>query len=147
MLISKGAAALNIVPDRNWNIADTETRRIKVQKLHEAVALAARLDLPINVGTEMNAPGLKLVDDFDVPEMAPLRPAFIDGAYFVYGHTMMQMAAGLGYQSEWARANLPGRKERNAFYTQIGQRTAPSQAGLETLRRLGLNAVPADYLR
>ena len=63
----------------------------------------------------MNAPGNKLVDDFDVPEMAPVKQAFLDGAHFIYGHTIMQRALGLGYQSEWAQAHLPTRRERNAF--------------------------------
>ena len=41
----------------------------------------------------------------------------MDGAWFIYGHVMMQRALGMGYQSAWAKANLPGRRERNAFYT------------------------------
>jgi hypothetical protein len=147
MLIAKGAVALNIVPDRNWNIADAEMRKIKLQKLYDVVKLAGRLDLPLNIGTEMNAPGLKLVDDFDAPELAPVRAAFIDGAYFVYGHTMMQMAAGMGYQSEWAKANLPGRKERNRFYSQVGRKTVPGPSGLEMLRSAGLNSLPGDFLK
>jgi len=35
LLIGKGVVALNIIPDRNWNIADPETRRVKVQNLHD----------------------------------------------------------------------------------------------------------------
>ena len=93
-----------------------------VQKLYEVVALAGKLDLPLNIGTEMNAPGQKLVDDFDAPELAPVRQAFLDGADFIYGHTVLQRASGLGYQSEWARTQLPARRERNAFYTQAGRR-------------------------
>ena len=58
----------------------------------------------------MNAPGNKLVDDFDVPEMAPVKQAFLDGAHFIYGHTVMQRALGLGYQSEWAQTHLPTRR-------------------------------------
>ena len=71
LLIAKGAVAINIVPDRNWNIADAETKRIKLKKLYEVVELAQSLDLPLNVGTEMNSFGKRLVDDFDAPEMAP----------------------------------------------------------------------------
>ena len=96
LLIDKGAVALNIVPDRNWNIADPETRRVKVQKLYEVVELAQKLDLPLNIGTEMNAYGQKLVDDFDAPELAPVRQAFLDGAYFIYGHTADAARAGPG---------------------------------------------------
>ncbi|MGC8781431.1 MAG: hypothetical protein ACP5UQ_11245, partial [Anaerolineae bacterium] len=147
LLIGQGAVALNIIPDRNWNVADPELRALKVRKLHEIVALAGRLDLPINVGTEMNAPGNKLVDDFDVPEMAPLRQAFLDGAHFIYGHTIMQRALGLGYQSEWARKHLPTRKERNAFYQAVGYRVPPGKAGLARLRGLDPTGSPETILR
>ena len=136
LLIGKGAVALNIIPDRNWNIADPQTRQLKVNKLHEIVRIAAARDLPINVGTEMNAPGNKLVDDFDVPEMAPLKQAFVDGAHFIYGHTVMQRALGLGYQSAWAEANLLTRRERNDFYTTVGCRVPPGAAGPTRLRGL-----------
>jgi hypothetical protein len=137
LLIAKGVAALNIVPDRNWNIADPVTRALKVAKLHEIVRIASDLDLPLNVGTEMNSPGNRLVDDFDAPEMAPLRQAFLDGAHFIYGHTALQRALGLGYQSEWARAHFPTRRARNAFYTAAGYRLAPGATGLARLRELG----------
>ena len=145
LLIGQGAVALNIIPDRNWNIADPETRQLKVAKLHEIVRIAAARDLPINVGTEMNAPGNKLVDDFDVPEMAPLKQAFLDGAHFIYGHTVMQRALGLGYQSEWAQAHLPTRRERNDFYTTVGCRVPPGADGLVRLRGLD-PALAADAI-
>ena len=96
LLIDKGAVALNIVPDRNWNIPDPETRRVKVNNLYTVVALAEKLDLPLNIGTEMNALGQKLVDDFDAPELVPVRQAFLDGAYFIYGHTPLAASAGTG---------------------------------------------------
>ena len=67
-----------------------------MQKLYEIVALAEEYDLPLNVGTEMNTYGNKLVDDFDAPELAPVRQAFLDGAHFVYGHTALQRGAGVG---------------------------------------------------
>ena len=136
LLIGQGAVAMNIIPDRNWNIADPETRQLKVAKLHEIVRIAAARDLPINVGTEMNAPGNKLVDDFDVPEMAPVKQAFLDGAHFVYGHTVLQRALGLGYQSAWAQANLPTRRERNDFYTAVGYRVPPGADGIARLQGL-----------
>ena len=145
--IAKGAAALNIVPDRNWNISDPESKRIKLEKLYQVVAAAQKFDLPLNVGTEMNAPGQKLVDDFDVPELAPVRQAFLDGAYFIYGHTLMQRALGLGYQSEWAKAHLPSRKARNEFYTGIGRQVSPGREGLAMIKRLDAKALPADFLK
>jgi len=146
LLIGQGAVALNIIPDRNWNIADPETRQLKVAKLHAIVRIAGALDLPLNVGTEMNAPGNKLVDDFDVPEMAPVKQAFLDGAHFIYGHTVMQRALGLGYQSAWAQAHLPGRRERNAFYTAVGRRVPPGEAGLTKLRGSDSDRPPTTLL-
>ena len=146
LLIAKGVVAMNIVPDRNWNIADPATRALKVAKLHDIVRIAEELALPLNVGTEMNSPGNKLVDDFDAPEMAPLRQAFLDGAHFIYGHTVMQRALGLGYQSEWAVAHFPVRRERNAFYTAVGYRIPPGAANIVRLRELGLAPEPEGIL-
>jgi hypothetical protein len=145
-LIDKGVVAFNIIPDRNWNIADAAVREVKVQNLYEVVALAQKLDLPLNIGTEMNAFGQKLVDDFDAPELAPVREAFMAGAYFIYGHTAAQRALGLGYQSEWAKTHLPTRRERNAFYTQLGKQLEPGAAGLAQLHRASAGASPAEIL-
>ena len=146
LLIDKGVVALNIVPDRNWNFADPGVRQRKVQNLYDVVRLAQELALPLNVGTEMNSFGQKLVDDFDAPELAPVRQAFLDGAYFIYGHTCLQRALGLGYQSEWARASLPSRRERNEFYTQVGYLVPPGKAGVVGLEQLDPAALPADVL-
>jgi hypothetical protein len=146
LLISKGVVALNIIPDRNWNISDPDMRRLKLQKLYEIVALAGKLDLPLNVGTEMNAPGQKLVDDFDVPELAPVRQAFLDGADFIYGHTVLQRVAGLGYQSEWAGEHLPTRRERNAFFTQAGRLAISGRTGMTRLLALPPDLLPAAVL-
>jgi hypothetical protein len=144
LLIAKGAAALNIIPDRNWNIPDPEVRRMKVQKLYEVVELANKLDLPLNIGTEMNSYGQKLVDDFDAPELAPLRESFLDGAYFIYGHTLMQRSLRLGYQSEWAKTHLPTRCERNTFYAQVGRLVPPDQA--DKLKKFTSALSPAEIL-
>jgi hypothetical protein len=146
LLIGKGVVALNIIPDRNWNIADPDMRRRKVRKLYEVVELAGRLALPLNVGTEMNRHGQRLVDDFDAPELAPVREAFLDGAYFIYGHTVLQRALGLGYQSEWARTHMPSRHERNVFYTKVGRRVTPGPSGVAALRALDPALPPVEIL-
>ncbi len=143
LLMEKEISALNVVPDRNWNIADPEARRMKVQNLYDVVALAEKLDLPLNVGTEMNSPGQKWVDDFEVPELAPVRQAFLDGAYFIYGHTLLQRTAGMGFLSEWAREHLPDRTDRNDFYQQVGRRFPPGRSGQDRLRSV-TPAIPPD---
>jgi hypothetical protein len=94
----------------------------------------------------MNSFGQKLVDDFGSPELAPVRQAFLDGAHFVYGHTRLQRALGLGYQSGWAQTHLPSRRERNAFYTYVGYRVPPGRAGQSLLTRLRPDMSPAAIL-
>ncbi len=137
LLISKGVRALNIIPDRNWNNSDPEMHRRKVQHLYDVVALAAKLDLPLVVGTEMNSFGQRLIDDFDAPHLAPVRDAFLDGAYFIYGHTLAQRTLGIGHQSEWAQAQFHSRSQLNAFYTKLGRampNTATTQQQLIALK-------------
>ena len=145
-LTGKGVVALNIIPDRNWNIADPETRQVKVHNLHRVVELAQELALPLNIGTEMNSFGQKLVDDFDAPELAPVRQAFLNGAHFIYGHTVLQRALGLGYQSQWAQEHLPSRRERNEFYTQIGYLTPPGKLGIDRLKQLPPTMSPGEIM-
>jgi len=146
LLIGKGAAALNIIPDRNWNIADPEMRHLKVQKLHAIVKTARTLDLPLNVGTEMNSPGNRLVDDFSAPAMAPLNGEFMAGAYFICGHTMLQSTRRWGYQSEWAQTHLPTRRVRNAFYETVGRRATPGEACVRGLYDLPSASSPEAVL-
>jgi len=147
LLISKGVVAFNIIPERNWNISDPEVRRIKVQNLYKAVELAQKLDLPLNIGTEMNSYGQKLADDLDAPELIPLRELFLAGAYFIYGHTIMQRVLDLGYQSEWAKAYLLTRRERNDFYTQVGRLVPPNRAGAGQLEKFNSALSPAEMLK
>lgn len=147
LMIRKGAVALNIIPDRNWNIADPEDKRIKLRNLYAVVDLARELDLPINVGTEMNAYGKPLIDNFEAPELAPVRDTFLDGAYFIYGHTVLARTLGLGYQSSWAQRHFPTRRERNSFYTQFGRGMTPDAESLACLRALSQPITPEALLR
>jgi len=133
LLVEKGAAAVNIVPDRNWNIADPQVKAEKLANLYRVVEAARALDLPIIVGTEMNSFGQKHIDDFDTPELVPIRDDFIEGAYFIYGHTRMQRLWGMGAQSEWACTKLPERKSRNAFYITAGKAIPPGKLTKEIL--------------
>ncbi len=147
LLVSEGAVALNIVPDRNWNISDPELKALKLRELYRVVELAQAWDLPLNVGTEMNSFGQKLVDDFDAPELSPVKEAFLDGAHFVYGHTMMQRTLNMGYQSTWAKRHLPTRRERNRFYIRVGTRLPPGEPGLTQLASTDLRMTPDQVLK
>ena len=68
---SKGAAALNIIPDRNWNIADDKEKAIKTQNLRNIIETAESMDMPIHIGTEMNKKGLPFVDDLNGADLNP----------------------------------------------------------------------------
>ncbi|NSW51807.1 MAG: hypothetical protein HPY85_04835 [Anaerolineae bacterium] len=133
LLISKGAVAVNVVPDRNWNITDPLQKAEKVKNLYDLVSLADEFHLPLNIGTEMNAYGLKLVDDFSAPELQPVKDAFLAGAYFIYGHTLMNRYAGMGYMSEWAQQHLPTRKMRNEFFSMVAKLIEPGLAAKSKL--------------
>jgi hypothetical protein len=132
-LIARGAVGVNVVPDRNWNLKDPAERALKVGKLNDIMALAAHYDLPVLAGTEMNKAGQKLVDDFDADALRPYRNVFVQGADWVYGHTLLQRALRRGYQSTWARRALPARRERNAFYMAVGATVPP---GPDTVARV-----------
>ena len=146
LLVGQNAVALNIVPDRNWNIADPELKALKLRKLYQVVELAQAWDLPLNVGTEMNSYGQKLVDDFDAPELDPVREAFMDGAHFIYGHTMMQRALDMGYQSDWSKHHLPSRRMRNEFYSRVGRTLPPGEPGLTLLAAVNMKMTPIQLL-
>lgn len=118
-----GVAAINIIPDRNFTAGVKDE---KLQHLYDVVALANARDWPVIVGTELNSPGTKLVDDFDSDELAPLVPTFMRGAYILYGHTVLQRQAGLGYLGDWANRSFDTVREKNDFYAQAGEEIHPS---------------------
>lgn len=146
LLTAKGAVALNIIPDRNFNISDPDTRARKVAELNKIVAVAGARDLPLNIGTEMNSPGNRLIDDFASPFMAPHNAAFFAGAYFIYGHTALERAAGMGYQSVWAQQHLPDRRARNAFYETVGRLADPCEPRTQVLKNLSPDTTPEGVL-
>jgi len=122
--MNAGVAAVNIVPDRNWNIADAGTRALKLRKLHELVQLADDLGLPIQIGTELNAPGLKFVDDLDAPELESVRASFERGAQILFGHTVERVRSGSGYCGEWADNTFSSVNEKNRYFESVGRETA-----------------------
>ena len=125
--MASGTSAINIVPDRNFTPGLKDQ---KLNNLNEIVALAEQLSLPVVVGTEMNSPGQKFVDDFSSAELSPLMPVFTKGANIIYGHSVLQRQCELGYMSEWAKTYFPNRAERNSFFEEIGKRVRPENAEL-----------------
>jgi hypothetical protein len=138
---SSGAAALTIIPDRNYTPG---VRDAKWNNLAAVIELAARRGYPVLVGTEMNAPGNKFVDAFDTAELAPFVPVFLRGAHIVYAHSVLQRQCGLGYLSDWARRHFPGAGARNDFFEQLGMKLLPRNE--DRLRGLTADAAPVQIL-
>ena len=147
LMASKGVCALNIIPDRNWNIGDPREKLVKLTKLAEAVQAAREVDFPICVGTEMNKFGQPFVDDFRAPELAPYIEDFINGAHFFWGHTALARQADMGYSGDWAHHYFgENRAAKKDFYTRVGQTVGPAEIMLinaNSLRR----GTPIDILR
>ena len=118
-LVKKGLLGMNIVPDRSINVLDSE-KDFRYKCLCEVIELAAQFDLPIFIGTEMNQPGHKWVDDLNLPALAPFKQSFMDGAFLLHGHTMLTRHADLGYRSDWSEDQFNDRRSRNAYFTKIG---------------------------
>jgi hypothetical protein len=113
-----GAAAINIIPDRNYTPNDKDK---KLVNLYRVVELTQKLHLVVVIGTEMNSAGQKFVDDFDSQELSPLLPTFLEGAYIVYAHSVLQRKASLGYMSSWAEDNFKSAADKNEFFHEVGR--------------------------
>jgi hypothetical protein len=118
--VDAGGVILNIIPDRNWNFADANVKAKKVNELNRIMAAAAALDIPVIAGTEMNAPGQKLVDDFDNSSLTPHFQTFVDGAAIVFAHTVLSRE-NKGYLSDWAVDAFPCKCERNKYFAEFGR--------------------------
>ncbi len=133
-MISMGCAALNIVPDRNWNIADPDAKAIKVANLATMVAVADDLNLPINIGTEMNKKGLPFVDDLSGDVLSAHATTFTRGAQVMVGHTNLARFADYGYLSGQAVADYPDAARRNDFFARVGALPAVTDATVSDLQ-------------
>lgn len=132
--MSWGARAVNIIPDRNWNIKDAGVKATKTAALAAFVEEARKRALPIIAGTELNGPGQKFVDSFDAPELAAYVGDFMDGAYWLYGHTVMERFGGRGAMSHWAEERFFGdRDAANVFYAKVGREAVPGSVSASSL--------------
>lgn len=120
-LMDTGCAAVNIVPDRNWNLKDPAAAAVKQAKLGEFVAASEALHLPINIGTELNKDGLPFVDDLEGAALKPYAAAFRRGAAILVGHTLLSRYAGFGYAGASARTEFGSDlSAKNRFFESVG---------------------------
>jgi hypothetical protein len=139
--MSTGAAALNVIPDRNYTPGSPS---VKLKNLYQVVEFADKLELPLVVGTEMNSPGQKFVDDFESEELKPLLPVFLKGAHIVYAHSVLQRQCGLGYTSAWAVKSFEGVAAKNRFFERLGRSLQPKHE--DNLTGLSDTASPEEIL-
>jgi len=139
--MSTGAAAINVIPDRNYTPGASS---VKLENLYYAVELAEKLHLPVVEGTEMNSPGQKFVDDFASKELEPLAPVFLKGAHIVYAHSVLQRKCGMGYTSEWAKKNFENVAGKNKFFEELGNSLQPEHE--DSLGGLSEDLTPKDIL-
>lgn len=139
--ISTGVSAINIIPDRNYTLG---VRDKKLENLYQIVEIAEKRDLPVIVGTEMNSPGQKFVDNFAAEELAPLLPVFLKGAHIAYAHSVLQQRSVIGYTSGWAKKNFPTAADRNLYFEKFGKILQPARE--DVLNGLGENVTPRAIL-
>ena len=133
-MTASGVAAVNIIPDRNWNIADAAVKEQKLNNLEAFVQHARNRALPIFVGTEMNAYGQRFVDKLDAPELQPYFSDFQEGMYILHGHTVLQANAEMGYLSDWAAESFATTRDKNRFFVRFGKALPPEMTtNLESL--------------
>ena len=140
--MSSGAAALNIIPDRNYTPGVKDQ---KLENLNRVVELAEGLGLPIVVGTEMNSPGQKFVDSFETAELSPLLPVFGKGAHIVYAHSVLRQKCGIGYVGEWAKKNFGSVAQKNEFFEAVGKSIDPERE--DVLAEFNEDTEPAQILK
>jgi len=137
LMTDKGCAALNIIPDRNWNLKKPEEARLKQAKLDEVVKACVKRDLPINIGTEMNKGGLPFVDLLSGPVLKNYAAEFTQGMRIMVGQTVLGIYAHAPYLGERAQAEFKDIKKRNAFYASVGALPALTAARADALLAAG----------
>jgi len=119
---SLGARALNVIPDRNWNVKDPADRQRKLENLKKIIELAGEFHMPIHIGTEGNKIGLPFVDDLGGADLNPYKSVFVSGARVLIGHAVLARFADFSYAGDRADAEFAAdTKARNRFFEAAGE--------------------------
>jgi len=137
LMTHKGAAALNIIPDRNWNLKKPEEAARKQANLEAIVKGCVKRQLPINIGTEMNKGGLPFVDDITGPVLSKYAAEFTQGMQIMVGQTLLGRYAQAPYLSERIVSEYKDLAKRNAFVAKIGAAPALTEEESKTLLDVG----------
>jgi hypothetical protein len=135
---SLGARALNLIPDRNWNVKDPVDKRRKLDNLARVISLASERHMPLHIGTEGNKTGLPFADELSGPELAPYKALFLDGAKVLVGHAILARFAEYDYCGSAAEGDFGADiRSKNAFFASVGS-LPPLSSGLSRqLREMG----------
>lgn len=136
LLHGKGAVALNIIPDRNWNLPEPD-RTEKVARLKEIVEIADAMHMPINIGTEMNKHGLPFVDDLGGEALRPFAGSFMSGAQIMVGHSLLLRYANFSYAGDAANGTFKDVEEKNRFFQAVGARAPLREDDAKALLEMG----------
>ncbi|HCE46257.1 MAG TPA: hypothetical protein DET40_22150 [Lentisphaeria bacterium] len=136
--VSKGAAALNLIPDRNWNIKDPEIREKKTSNLREIIKVADSMNLPLNIGTEMNKKGQPFCDDLNGSVLKEFKGTFLRGARTLVGHSILARFADFAYLGSKAE-NIFGTRiaDKNKFFESVGALPPVTKCIADKLRTAG----------
>lgn len=137
LMTHKGAAALNIIPDRNWNLKKPDEAVRKQANLEAIVKGCVKRHLPINIGTEMNKGGLPFVDDITGPVLSKYAAEFTQGMQIMVGQTALGLYAHAPYLSERITSEYKDLAKRNAFFAKIGAAPAITETESKALLDAG----------
>ena len=87
------------------------------------------------------------MDDLHNEVLTPLWKDFSDGAFFVYGHTIMERYFQMGYQSNWAKSSLHSRKNLNEFFMSIGYSLSMNKLKKQDFSWINFDLRPDEILR
>ncbi|MCX8082739.1 MAG: hypothetical protein N3D17_05025 [bacterium] len=85
LMKSKGIKVITIIPDRNYNIKDTDERELKIRKLDDFITTCQKMGMPVVCGTEMNKYGQPFVDNFNSPVLKKYLHYFLSSAEIFFG--------------------------------------------------------------
>ncbi len=120
LMTGMGCAALNIIPDRNWNLKKPDEAARKQALLDEIVQQCAQRNLPVNVGTEMNKGGLPFADDITRGVLSQYAGIFTQGMRVMVGQTLLGLYANAPYLGARAVSEFRDIARRNEFYAAVG---------------------------
>lgn len=137
-MMARGCVALNIIPDRNWRYSDSVKREKMTKNLRAIIEAAESMNLPVNIGTEMNKLGQLFTDDLDCEALSPYKKTFIRGADIMVGHMLLTRFAGFSYIGKKAEAEFADVGKKNRFFEAVGGMAAMTVDMAKNLEDMGM---------